>query len=58
MKVSLCTFSAEPHKKNRYYVVDTQGNKIYYGTKYQCEQFKQYMKGVLDYVPPIRRKAL
>ena len=30
--------------RNRAYVVDQKGNKIFYGTLYQCEQFIKYMK--------------
>lgn len=31
--------------RNRAYVVDNQGNKIFYGTMYQCGKFIEYMKG-------------
>ena len=31
--------------RNRAYVIDNQGNKIFYGTMYQCGKFIQYMKG-------------
>lgn len=34
-----------PGNRNRAYVIDSKGNKIYYGTLYQCEKFKKYMKG-------------
>lgn len=34
-----------PGNRNRAYVIDNKGNKIYYGTLYQCEKFKKYMKG-------------
>lgn len=30
--------------RNRAYVVDRQGNKIFYGTVYQCRKFIEYMK--------------
>lgn len=31
--------------RNRAYVVDNQGNKIFFGTLYQCGKFIEYMKG-------------
>ena len=31
--------------KNRWYVVDLTGNKLYYGTKAQCRKFIKYMEG-------------
>ena len=31
--------------KNRAYVVDMRGNKVYYGTVYQCKNFIKYMEG-------------
>lgn len=37
-----------PGNCNRAYVIDSKGNKIYYGTLYQCDKFKKYMKGELD----------
>lgn len=30
--------------RNRAYVVDSKGNKIFYGTVYQCEQFIKYIE--------------
>lgn len=30
--------------RNRAYVVDSKGNKLFYGTVYQCEKFIEYMK--------------
>ena len=44
MDMVMCLFPADKQKKNRYYVIDRQGNKIYYGTRYQCEKFQHYMK--------------
>lgn len=44
MKMVLCMFPADKQKKNRYYVIDRLGNKIFYGTRYQCEKFRHYMK--------------
>ena len=29
--------------KNRAYVVDNKGNKLFYGTVYQCGKFIEYM---------------
>ena len=29
--------------RNRAYVIDSKGNKIYYGTIYQCNKFINYM---------------
>lgn len=31
--------------RNRAYVVDAKGNKLFYGTVYQCEKFIKYMEG-------------
>ena len=31
--------------RNRAYVVDAKGNKIFFGTLYQCQKFIEYMKG-------------
>lgn len=30
--------------RNRAYVVDSKGNKLFYGTVYQCEQFIKYIE--------------
>lgn len=40
----LSLFRPDP-KKNRWYVVDLKGNKLYYGTKAQCRTFIKFMKG-------------
>lgn len=32
-----------PGNRNRAYVIDKKGNKLYYGTIYQCNKFKKYM---------------
>lgn len=29
--------------RNRAYVIDRKGNKLFYGTEYQCKKFIQYM---------------
>ena len=34
--------------RNRAYVVDLKGNKVFYGTMYQCGKFIEYMKGELE----------
>lgn len=31
--------------RNRAYVVDSKGNKLFYGTEFQCKKFIEYMKG-------------
>ena len=31
--------------RNRAYVVDPKGNKMFYGTVYQCRKFIKYMEG-------------
>ena len=33
------------HVKNRAYVIDLCGNKVYYGTMYRCRKFIDYMEG-------------
>ena len=33
------------HVKNRAYVIDLRGNKVYYGTMYRCRRFIDYMEG-------------
>ena len=30
--------------RNRAYVVDNRGNKLFYGTEFQCKKFIDYMK--------------
>ena len=34
--------------RNRAYVVDSRGNKLFYGTVYQCNKFINYMEGGSD----------
>ena len=29
--------------RNRAYVIDSKGNKLFYGTMYQCSKFIEYM---------------
>ena len=31
--------------RNRAYVIDSKGNKLFYGTVYQCGKFIEYMEG-------------
>ena len=31
--------------RNRAYVIDSKGDKIFYGTEFQCKKFIEYMKG-------------
>lgn len=33
-----------PKIRDRAYVIDLKGNKIFYGTEYQCKKFIAYMK--------------
>ena len=36
--------------RNRAYVIDSKGNKLFYGTMYQCSKFIEYMlKGSDEY---------
>ena len=30
--------------RNRAYVVDNKGNKLFYGTEYRCKEFIKYME--------------
>lgn len=30
--------------RNRAYVIDLKGNKLFFGTEYQCKKFIEYMK--------------
>lgn len=34
--------------RNRAFVVDNRGNKLYYGTVYQCHKFIKYMESECD----------
>ena len=34
--------------RNRAYVIDLKGNKVFYGTRYQCEKFIKYMEDEND----------
>ena len=35
--------------RNRAYVIDNKGNKLFYGTVYQCGKFIEYMEGGSDH---------
>lgn len=49
------------NRKNRAYVIDNRGNKVFYGTLYRCKRFIAYMEGgtkrEMDIVDA-RRKAM
>ena len=36
--------------RNRAYVIDSKGNKLFYGTEFQCKKFMEYLEkeGVLN----------
>ena len=38
----LCVFK-QMNVRNRAYVIDSKGNKVFYGTVYQCGKFIDYM---------------
>ena len=40
--------------RNRAYVIDNKGNKLFYGTVYQCGKFIEYMKGGSDHERTIK----
>ena len=51
--------------RNRAYVVDNKGNKVFYGTVYQCNKFISYMeeetiiyKGGLDHERTIKDDSI
>ena len=44
--------------RNRAYVVDQKGNKIFYGTLYQCGKFIEYMKGGSDHERTIKNDSI
>ena len=43
--------------RNRAYVIDNKGNKLFYGTVYQCGKFIEYMKGVTDHERTIKNDS-
>ena len=44
--------------RNRAYVIDNKGNKLFYGTVYQCGKFIEYMKGGSDHERTIKDDSL
>ena len=44
-------------RKNRAYVIDLKGNKVYYGTLYQCRKFIDFMKEGADQNVSMGRKG-
>ena len=40
--------------RNRAYVIDNKGTKLFYGTVYQCGKFIEYMKGGSDHERTIK----
>ena len=44
--------------RNRAYVIDNKGNKLFYGTVYQCGKFIEYMKGGLDHDRTIKNASI
>lgn len=44
--------------RNRAYVIDNKGNKLFYGTVYQCGKFIEYMKGETDHERTIKNDSI
>ena len=44
--------------RNRAYVIDAKGNKLFYGTVYQCGKFIEYMKGGSDHERTIKDDSI
>lgn len=44
--------------RNRAYVVDNKGNKLFYGTVYQCRKFIEYMNGGLNHERTIKNDCI
>ena len=44
--------------RNRAYVIDNKGNKLFYGTVYQCGKFIEYMKGGSDHERTIKDDSI
>ena len=44
--------------RNRAYVIDNKGNKLFYGTVYQCGKFIEYMKGGSDHERTIKNDSI
>lgn len=41
--IMLRTFKLQ-NVRNRGYVIDSQGNKLFFGTEYQCRKFIEYLE--------------
>ena len=44
--------------RNLAYVIDNKGNKLFYGTVYQCGKFIEYMKGGSEDEPTIKDNSI
>ena len=44
--------------RNRAYVIDNKGNKLFYGTVYQCGKFIEYMKGGSEHERTIKNDPI
>lgn len=44
--------------RNRAYVIDNKGNKLFYGTVYQCGKFIEYMKGGSDHERTVENDSI
>ena len=44
--------------RNRAYVIDNRGNKLFYGTVYQCGKFIEYMKGGSDHERTVKDDSI
>ena len=44
--------------RNRAYVIDNKGNKLFYGTVYQCGKFIEYMEGGSEHERTIKNDSI
>ena len=44
--------------RNRAYVIDNKGNKLFYGTVYKCGKFIEYMKGGSDHERTVKNDSI
>ena len=44
--------------RNQAYVIDNKGNKLFYGTVYQCNKFINYMKGGSDHERTVKDDSI
>ena len=44
--------------RNRAFVIDNKGNKLFYGTVYQCGKFIEYMKGGSDHERTVKDDSI